>query len=149
VADHGHLVLGSAEPRQPLSLADLRSGASYRLAWPSQLNVGIDEVRVHPNGRLVVVGFADPALSTGGQGLDEWLLDTTTRRWRQLPDMPADVALKFTSMSWTGDGRLVFLAQTADLGDVVAVWRPGQPRIAVRRVELPQRSGSSDSFVVW
>ncbi len=63
--------------------------------------------------------------------------------------MPADVTLKFTSMTWTSDGRLVFLAQTADLGDVVAVWRPGQPRIAVRRVKLPKRSGGSDSFVVW
>jgi hypothetical protein len=149
VAGHGRLVLGSAEPDGPLTLAELRSGASYRLAWPSQLGFGIDEVRVHPNGWLVVVGFADPALPGGGQGLDEWLLDTTTRRWRQLPDMPADVALKFTSMNWTGDGRLVFLAQTADLGDVVAVWRPGQPRIAVRQVELPERSGGSDSFVVW
>jgi hypothetical protein len=149
VADHGHLVLGSAEPHDPLTLADLRSGAIYQLAWPSQLGVGIDEARVHPDGRLAVVGFADPALPTGGQGLDEWLLDTTTRRWRHLPDMPANVALKFTSMNWTGDGRLVFLAQTADLGDVVAVWRPGQPRIAVRQVRLPKRSGSSDSFVVW
>jgi hypothetical protein len=151
VAGHGHLVLGSAEPRDPLTLtlADLHSGASYRLSWPSQLGGGIDEVRVHPNGRLAVVGFADPALPSGGQGLDEWLLDTTTRRWQQLPDMPADVALKFTSMNWTGDGRLVFLAQTTDLGNVVAVWRPGQPRIALRQVELPKRSGGSDSFVVW
>jgi hypothetical protein len=149
VAGQGHLVLGSAEPYQPLTLTDLRRGTSYQLAWPSQLEVGLDEVRVHPDGRLVVVGFADPALPTGGQGLDKWLLDTTTRQWRQLPDMPADVALKFTSMNWTGDGRLVFLAQTADLGDVVAVWRPGQPRIAVGKVELPKRSGGSDSFVVW
>ena len=31
---------------------------------------------MHPKGRLVVVGFADPALPGGGQGLDEWLLDT-------------------------------------------------------------------------
>ena len=149
VAGGGRLVLGSAGPGQPLTLADLHGGASYRLAWPSRLEVGIDEVRVHPNGRLVVVGFADPALPGGGQGLDEWLLDTATRRWRQLPDMPAEVALKFTSMSWTGDGRLVFLARTADAGDVVAVWRPGQPRIAVGKVELPTRSGGSDSFVAW
>jgi hypothetical protein len=149
VAGGGRLVLGSARPGQPLTLADLRASASYRLAWPSRLEAGTDEVRVHPNGRLVVVGFADPALPGGGQGLDEWLLDTTTRRWRQLPDMPAEVALKFTSMSWTGDGRLVFLARTADVGDVVAVWRPGQPRIAVGKVELPTRSGGSDSFVAW
>jgi hypothetical protein len=149
VAGGGRLVLGSARPGQPLTLADLHGGASYRLAWPSRLEAGTDEVRVHPNGRLVVVGFADPALPGGGQGLDEWLLDTATRRWRQLPDMPAEVALKFTGMSWTGDGRLVFLARTADAGDVVAVWRPGQPRIAVGKVELPTRSGGSDSFVAW
>lgn len=147
VAGHGHLVLGSADQHHSLTLADLRSGASHRLSWPSRLDYG-DDARAHPNGRLVVVGFADPALPSGGQGLDEWLLDTTTRRWQHLSDMPANVALKFTSMSWTGDGRLVFLAQT-DLGDVVAVWRPGQPRIAVRQVELPKRSGGSDSFVVW
>jgi hypothetical protein len=78
---------------------------------------------------------------SGGEGLDEWLLDTTTRRWQQLPDMPADVALKFTTMSWTGDSRLVFLAQTADLGHIVAVWRPGQPWIARRQVQPPKRSG--------
>jgi hypothetical protein len=148
VGGHGHLMLGSADQRHLLTLADLRSGASHRLSWPSRLDYG-DDARVHPNGRLVVVGFADPALPGGGQGLDEWLLDTTTRRWRHLPDMPANVALKSTSMNWTDDGRLVFLAQTADLGDVVAVWRPGQPRIALRQVELPKRSGGSDSFVVW
>lgn len=62
--------------------------------------------------------------------------------------MPAAVSLKFTSMSWTGDGRLVMLAQTANR-DVVAVWRPGQKRLAVRRVRLPERNGGSDSFVVW
>jgi len=26
---------------------------------------------------------------------------------------------------------------------------PDQPRIAARKVELPERSGGSDSFVVW
>ncbi len=62
VADHGHLVLGGADQRHPLTLADLRSGASYQLAWPSQPGFGLDEARVHPDGRLVVVGFADPAL---------------------------------------------------------------------------------------
>lgn len=35
------------------------------------------------------------------------------RRFRHLPDMPAAVSLKFTSMSWTSDGRLVMLARTA------------------------------------
>ena len=48
-------------------------------------------------------------------------MNATTRRWRQLPDLATNVVLKFTSMNWTGDGRLGFLAQIPDLGDVVAV----------------------------
>jgi hypothetical protein len=148
VAGHGRLVLGGAEPDGPLTITDLRGGAARRLSWPSVL-AGGDEARVHPDGRLVAVGFGDPAPSGGGQALDEWLLDTATGRWRHLPDLPANVYLKFTSMEWAGDGRLVFLAQSAGLGDLVATWRPGEPRIAVRRVELPERSGGSDSFVVW
>jgi hypothetical protein len=33
---------------------------------------------------------------------------------------------------------------------LVAVWRPGQRRLAVRPVRLPDRTSSgSDSFVVW
>lgn len=78
-----------------------------------------------------------------------FVLDVDRGTARPVTGLPSDVALKFTSMNWTGDGRLVFLAQTADLGNVVAVWRPGQPLIAVRQVELPKRSGGSDSFVVW
>jgi len=148
VAGHGHLVLGGAEPDGPLTITDLRGGAARRLSWPSVL-AGGDEARVDPDGRPVAVGFADPAPPGGGQALDEWLLDTATGRWRHLPDLPANVYLKFTSTEWTADGRLVFLAQSAGHGDLVATWRPGEPRIAVRRVELPQRSGGSDSFVVW
>jgi len=30
---------------------------------------------------------------------------------------------------------------------VVGVWRPGEPRIAVRQVKLPQ--GTGGSFVLW
>jgi hypothetical protein len=78
--------------------------------------------RAHPNGRLVVVGFAEPALPAGGQGLDEWLLNTTHPPLAAVARHAANVALKFTSMNWTSDGR---------------------------KVELPERSGGSDSFVVW
>jgi hypothetical protein len=78
---------------------------------------------------------------------DVWLLDPATRRFRHLPDMPAIVDLKFTSMAWTSDGRLVMLAQSVGR-TVVAVWRPGQKRVAVKPVRLPRRDGGSDSFVV-
>jgi hypothetical protein len=144
----GHLVLSRGELPGPLALTDLRSGSRHRLAWPSELT-DTDEPAVHPHGRLVAVAFATPAYQGGStQALDVWLLDPITRRLEQLPDMPAEVALKRTSMTWTSDGRLVMLAETAGR-NVVAVWRPGQTRIAVRRVRLPRRNSGSDSFVVW
>jgi hypothetical protein len=62
------------------------------------------------------------------QGLDEWLVNATTRRWRQLPDLATNVVLKFTSMNWTGDGRLVF-------------WPRSRPRRRGRSV-TPNHPGS-------
>jgi len=144
----GNYALTSAGCCQPLTLTDLRSGKRRQLAWPSKIT-GVDQAAAQPNHKLVAVDFADPAYQGGGtQVTDAWLLDPATGRIVHLPDMPADVALKFTSMSWTSDGRLVWLAQTAG-HDVVAVWRPGEKRIAARRARLPVRDSGSDSFVVW
>jgi len=130
-------------------LTDLRSGKRWRLGYPSQIGDqgGTDQAAVQRDGKLVALSFSDPAyMSSGTQVTDVWLLDTTNRRFHHLPDMPAAVLLKFTSMSWT-NGRLVLLAETAQ-HDVAAVWRPGDKRIAVRRVKLPPRNSGSDSFVV-
>lgn len=152
----GNLVLrGGAQAGAPITLADVRGGARWRLGYPSRLDgpqAGMGPVRPHPDGRLAVVGFGDPADPGPEQALDVWLLDLTTRRWRQLPDMPARVALKATDMRWTADGRLVILtelvgAEASAQRAVVAVWRPGEPRIAVRQVKLPK--GTSGSFVLW
>jgi hypothetical protein len=74
-----------------------------------------------------------------------WLLDTRTRKLTQLPGMPAFVSLKFTSMAWTHDGRLVLLGESSRK-DVVAVWRPGRQRLALKTVHLPRRTSGSDSF---
>src|SRR5688500_20369460 len=49
--------------------------------------------------------------------------------------MPAFVALKQTNMAWTDDGRLVLLGESRRT--LVAVWRPGEDRLAVRAVRLP------------
>jgi len=46
----------------------------------------------------------------------------------------------------------VILAQTGGpSGDrnLVAVWKPGQPQIALRPVLLPARNSGSDTFVIW
>ncbi len=88
----------------------------------------------------------------GIQVTDVWLLDPATRHFRHLPDMPAAVQLKFTSMAWASDSRLVMLAQTSGPSgdrDLVAVWKPGQRQIALRLVRLPARNSGSDAFVVW
>jgi hypothetical protein len=147
----GHFVLTVADSQGQLTLTELRTRERWRFRYPSQIGGqgGTDEAAAQQNGEFVALSFSDPAYQLSGmQVTDVWLLDTRSRRLQQLPDMPAAVSLKFTSMSWTSDGRLVILAQTAQR-DVVAVWGPGEKRIAVRRVRLPGRNSGSDSFVVW
>ena len=75
-----------------------------------------------------------------------WLLDTNTGKLAQLPGMPAFVGIKQTSLEWTNDGRLVLLGESNGK-DLVAVWRPGQRRLALRTVD-PKRGGGSNSFAI-
>jgi hypothetical protein len=56
--------------------------------------------------------------------------------------MPARMVPKGTDVRWTADGRVVVLS-----GNLLAVWRPGQPRLAVRRVPPPKGPGSG--FLIW
>ena len=144
----------TGDSKSGLAITDLRTGARRRLISPSRVGGptsqgGVDQAAVAPGGRLIAVSFSDPAWQGGGtQVTDVWLLNPSTRRFQHLPGMPAAVALKATSMSWAGGGRLVMLAQTAQ-HDVVAVWQPGQRKLNVRRVQLPERNSGSDTFVVW
>jgi hypothetical protein len=150
----GERALSSAGSRPPLTLTDLRNGTRQRLPWPSRIRgsqSGTDQAVVEPHGRLIALDFADPAYRGGGtQVTDVWLLDPATRRFRHVPDMPAAVLLKFTSMAWSNDGRLVMLAMPGPGGtrNLVAVWKPGQRQIAVRPVQLPARTSGSDAFVI-
>jgi hypothetical protein len=148
----GDMVLSTLEPGRLITLTDLGSGVSHRLRWPSTLSdhvMGL--IDPHPEGRLVSVAFY-PAHSRAEQTLDLWLLDLTTRDWRQLPDMPLRLGPSKPQVSWTADGRLLLLAGLADdpASGLVAVWRPGQPRIATRRVRLPEPGPPSGfRFVIW
>jgi hypothetical protein len=143
----GHFALTTEGASLPLRVTDLRTGERWRLPWPSRIG-GIDQAVVHASSGLIAMDFADPAYQgSGTQVTDVWLLDPATRRLSQLPGMPAAVALKFTSMSWTSDGRLVWLTQI-DGHDAVAVWRPGQKEIAVRTIQLPVRDGGNDAFAI-
>jgi hypothetical protein len=136
-----------AGPRRGLTLLDARTGAERRLARPDTLQ-GPGAAAVDPTGRYVVLEYADPAWQqTGTQSLDLWLLDTRTAARTRLPGMPADVLLKATNMAWTRDGRLVLLGED-DRGSFVAVWRPREKRLAVRRLRLPRRESGSDSCAI-
>jgi hypothetical protein len=147
----GDLVLSTVERGKLIALTDVRSGVSHRLPWPSALDdhvMGL--IGGHPDGRLANVAFY-PAHDGAEQTLDMWLLDITARRWQRLPDMPLRLAPSKPQLRWTADGRLLLLAGLADdPAGMVAVWRPGEPRIAVRRVQLPgseRRSGFR--FAIW
>jgi hypothetical protein len=128
-----------------LSLVDLATGARRPLKWPSILR-GLDEIAVQPHGPLVAVGFGDPAYPGPAQAADVWMLDTETGEFSHLPGFPAQVRLKFSSMAWTSDDRLVLLVESGER-TVLAVWRPGSPTLPLRQLKLPPRSGGSDTFV--
>jgi hypothetical protein len=135
----GNLVLTGIDQRTPLLLHDVASGASERLSWPARLHFGLGEVTGQPNGYLATVDFARYSPK---HRYDLWLLDTRTRRWQHLPGMPAHLIPKVTDVEWTADGRVVILS-----GHFLGVWRPGEPRLVVRRVKPPRQPGNQ--FVIW
>jgi hypothetical protein len=132
-------VLSGADRRTPLVLRDVRSGGRHLLPWPSGPGYSLAEVDGDPSGRFAIVHFAR---FSPRHKLDMWLLDTLTRRWEHVPGMPARLVPKATDVEWSADGRVVILS-----GDVLAVWRPGSPHLAVGRVPPSKQPGSD--FVVW
>jgi hypothetical protein len=135
----GNLVLTGADRRSPLVLHDVGTGASQRLPWPSRRGYSLGEVSGDASGRFAIVRFAR---FSPEHRLDLWLLDSQTRRWQQLPGMPARVVPKAADVEWSPDGRVVIL-----YGNVIGVWEPGSPQLAVGRVSTPDHPGGN--FVVW
>jgi hypothetical protein len=134
-------------PEKAFTLLDTVTGVERTISWPSVL-YGLDEPKVDRQGRFVALGFADPAWqSSYHQAMDVWVLDTESGDLTHVAGMPAFVSLKFTSMEWTTDGRLVFLGETREKG-FVAIWRSGRTQLEIRRVRLPERTSGSDSFAV-
>jgi hypothetical protein len=147
----GDLVLSTVEPGRLVALTDVGSGTSHRLPWPSRLEGHVmGEVGGHPDGRLAHVAFY-PALDGADLTLDVWLLDVTTRRWRQLPGMPLRLAPVKPQLRWTADGRLLLLAgAVGEPAAVVATWRPGDRLVAVRQVRLPgPELPDGFRFAIW
>ena len=125
-----------------LTLVDLASGSRTRLAWPSVLHFGYTVLR-EPHGSLVAVEFADPAYPSGhqtiGQAADIWMLDPGTGVFTHVPAFPILEHLKFSSVAWSADGRLIIVAQGGafnqpDARTVIGVWRPGERSVRVRAV---------------
>ena len=145
-----------AGPGRGFTLLDGKTRVQRRLPWPSILGWQITPA-VDPRGRFVALQFAVPtwnthALPRGWKGgplqiLDVWILDTNTGKLTQLPGMPAFVAIKRTDLAWTDDGRLVLLGHSNG-EDIVAVWRPGQRRLVLKTVQLPELDGGSKSFAI-
>jgi hypothetical protein len=135
----GNLVLTGVDRRTPLLLHDAGTGASHRLRWPSRPGYSLSSVTGQPDGTFAIVAFAKYSPS---HRLDLWLLDVRARRWQHLPGMPAHVVPKATDVEWTADGQVVVLSST-----MLAVWRPGEPRLALRRMKPPKQPGID--FVSW
>jgi hypothetical protein len=139
---------GAGDNDGPFTLTDRRTGARHRVARPTP-HGRAGSCRPSPDGRLLALEFVDLSWSrVNGQVSDIWLLDLGTRRWRRLPGTPLITAVKFMSLEWTGDGRLVLVGDFDRFGEALAVWRPGQDHLAVRRLDLPAYDGS-DAFAVW
>lgn len=144
----GRFALSSSTSPRRLLVTDLQSRRSWPLPWPSNID-GRDEFAAQPHGSRLVLAFADPAYQGGGsQVMDAWELDVPTRSLEHVPDMPSSVSLKSTSLAVATDGRLVLLAESGGRR-LIALWRRGQERLAVRTLRLPVQNAGSDSFVVW
>ena len=144
----GRKVLLQDGSGRPLTLVDTATGTRQQIDWPKTVG-SLDAPAVDMGGRRIAVAFANPSWTgAAGQASDVWILDTETARLTRLPGMPAFVALKWTNMAWTVDGRLVLVTKSADK-QIVALWAPGQKRLHVKSVRLPNRdSVSSDTFAI-
>jgi hypothetical protein len=146
----GDLVLWGDPERDAgsFTLTDRRTGARHRIPRPTPHGLA-DLGQASPDGRLLAVEFVDLSWTrVQGQVDDIWVLDLRTRRWRHLPGTPLITGVKFMSMQWTADGRLVLAGDFERFGEAVVVWRPGQDHLAVKRLDLPDYAGS-DTFVVF
>jgi hypothetical protein len=123
-----------------LTLVNLSTGTRAHLRWPSALHFGY-RVFPEPHGSLVAVEFADPAYhESSRQASDVWLLDPRTGAFTHVPGFPILEHLKFSDIAWTGDHRLVVVAQ-GDRRTAIGVWRPGTAELRVGTA--PQLTGYS------
>jgi hypothetical protein len=132
-------------PDNKLTFVDRATWKRRVLPWRSILGY-LDGALVQPHGPYVAIGFADPAYPGPPQAEDVFLLDRRSGSLTHVPGFPASIRLKFSSMAWAADGRLVLLVRDED-GARIGTYRPGDRSVALRRVALPAPTGGSDQFV--
>jgi hypothetical protein len=147
VAVAGKKVVLTNGPGRQFAVVDTATGTENRFAWPDTPG-SLGQAAVDVQGRFVALEFGNPSWTgPGGQAWDVWLLDTRTAKVTHVPDLPAFVWLKWTTMDWTADGRLVLVTRNDDR-QVVAVWRPGQARLHLKTVRIPNRSAAVRTFAI-
>jgi hypothetical protein len=114
-----------------LALLDIRTGVRRPLGWPSRLHFGF-QLFPAPHGPLVALRFGQPWYPPS-QASDVWILNTTTGSLTEVPGFPALELLKFSTIAWTSDDRLV-VASTGPRRTVLGVWRPGQRAMGLKTV---------------
>jgi hypothetical protein len=120
-----------------LTLVNLATGARTHLRWPSTFRFGY-YVIPDPHAPLVAINFGNPADPGPRQASDLWLLDPRTGKFTHVPGYPIFEDLKFSSVAWTADGRLIVAAQGPGR-TALAVYRAGSAQLEVGRV--PRLSG--------
>jgi hypothetical protein len=146
--DENRYLVVPRERTEPYQLHDQRSGTSTPVPRPASYGWPDPAVGpLSPDGRYLPLSFGEPG--TVPQVLDVWLLDLTALRWVHPPMMPAYAALKGTSFTWVGDGRLVLLGQFGrsrrDFESLLATWRIGDAELRVRPYVRP---ASSDTRIL-
>ncbi len=134
-----------SDDRTTLTLTDTGTGERTSVPRPTSIG-GPSHGLVAPDGRSVAVSFDHPAWPGPRQRMDVWVLDLAAKRWRRMPSMPVHASLKRSGMAWTTDGRLVLAGRFDEVGDAVALWRPGDARLSLRGLRFPDTG--ADDFTV-
>ncbi len=121
-----------------LTLVNLSTGARTHLRWPSTFQFGY-YVIPDPHAPLVAINFGNPADPGPRQASDLWLLNPRTGKFTHVPGYPIFEDLKFSSVAWTPDGRLIVAAQGQG-HTALALYRPGSAQLQVGRVPRLRRS---------
>ena len=129
-----HAIVGNQvllSDRDEFRIVDLATNEAVRIDAPDAVGHP-GEGLVSPDGRFVAIEYRSPE-----QIMDLWLLDLERLAWLHAPSMLVHAMVKRAAPVWTADGRLAVVG-TFGLGDyrhLLAVWRPGDPDLAIREVD--------------